>query len=137
VPGQLALGEEISKKKQISSPSVALGEEVAKKKKFLPRVLRSGKSKKNPVDGVKSSPRVLPWHSGKSSSSVRFLALGEELFPVSRFPGSSSQSVALGECFPECFWLFPECLRHSRKQLAPVVVVLLCSAIREPCCSGE
>jgi hypothetical protein len=36
------------------------------------------------------------------------LALGEELFPVSRFPGSSSPSVALGEGFLECFWLFPE-----------------------------
>jgi hypothetical protein len=41
--------------------------------------------------------------------------------PVSRFPGSSSPSVALGEGFPECFWLFPECLRHSGKQVAPVV----------------
>jgi hypothetical protein len=36
---------------------------------------------------------VLSWHSGKSSPSVRFLALGEELFPVSHFPGSSSPSV--------------------------------------------
>jgi hypothetical protein len=49
------------------------------------------------------------------------LALGEELFPVSSIPGSSSPSVALREGFPECFWLFPECLRHSGKQEAPVV----------------
>jgi hypothetical protein len=56
-----------------------------------------------------------------SSPSVRYVALGEELFPVSCFPGSSSPSVALGEGFPECFWLFPECLRHSGKKVAPVV----------------
>jgi hypothetical protein len=52
-----------------------------------------------------------------SSPSVWYVALGEELFPVSCFPGSSSPSVALGEGFPECFWLFPECLRHSGKQV--------------------
>jgi hypothetical protein len=40
---------------------------------------------------------------------------------VSHFPGRSSPSGALGEGFPECFWLFPECLRHSGKQVAPVV----------------
>jgi hypothetical protein len=50
---------------------------------------------------------VLRWHSGKSSPSVRFLALGEELYPVSRFPGSSFPSVALGEGFPECFCSSP------------------------------
>jgi hypothetical protein len=42
------------------------------------------------TDGVKSFP------------SVRFLALGEDLFPVSRIPDRSSPSVALGEGFPEC-----------------------------------
>jgi hypothetical protein len=51
------------------------------------------------------------------------MALGEELFPVSRFPGSSSPSVALGEGFPECFQLFPECLWHSGKLVAAVVMV--------------
>jgi hypothetical protein len=39
-------------KKRISSMSFALGEDVSKKMKFLPRVLHSGKSKKNPIDGV-------------------------------------------------------------------------------------
>jgi hypothetical protein len=47
-----------------------------------------------------------------------FLALGEELFPVSRFPGSSCE-CSLGEVFLECFWLFPECLRHLGKPVAP------------------
>jgi hypothetical protein len=93
------------KKKEISSPSVALGEEFLKK-------IRST---------VLNLPRVLPWLSGKPSPSVRFLALGEELFPVSRFPGSPSPSVALGEGFRECFCLFPECLRHLGKHAAPVV----------------
>jgi hypothetical protein len=83
-------------------------------------------------------PRVLPWHSGKSSPSVRFLALGEEFFPVSRFPGSSSPSVALGEGFPECFWLFPECLRHSGKQVAPVVMAPTSSPpLRQDPCHGD
>jgi hypothetical protein len=49
------------------------------------------------------------------------LALGEELFPVRSIPGSSSPSVALGEGFPECFLLFPECFRHSGKKAAAVV----------------
>jgi hypothetical protein len=105
-------GKRVLKKFQISSPSATLGEELKK------------------VDGtaVLNLPRVLPWHSGKPSPSVRFFALREDLFPVNRFPGSSSPSVALGEafpecCFPECFWLFPECLRHSGKPVAPVVGV--------------
>jgi hypothetical protein len=40
---------------------------------------------------------------------------------VRSIPGSSSPSVALGEGFPECFLLFPECFRHSGKQAAAVV----------------
>jgi hypothetical protein len=101
VPGHLTLGEGKIKKKDRGLPRVpghlALGEEV-KKNEFLPRVLHSGKSKKNPVDGVKSSP---------------------------------SATVALGEAFPQCTIfgtrgkalprkLFPECLRHPGKQVAPV-----------------
>jgi hypothetical protein len=31
--------------------------------------------------------------------------------------------VALGEGFPECFGLFPECFRHSGKRVTPVVQV--------------
>jgi hypothetical protein len=92
----------------------------SKKRNFFPECCTGGRVKKIPSTAL-NLPRVLPWHSGKSSLSVRFLALGEELFPVSRFPGSSSPSVALGEGFPECFWLFPECLMHSGKQVAPVV----------------
>jgi hypothetical protein len=90
-------------------------------------VLHSGKSKKKTPSTALNLPRVLPWHSGKSSPSARFLALGEELFPVRSIPGSSSPSVALGEGFPECFLLFPECFRHSGKQAA-AVVRLICRA---------
>jgi hypothetical protein len=50
------------------------------------------------------------------------LALGEDLFPVNHFPGRSSPSVALGEGFPECFGLFPECFRHSGKRVTTVVL---------------
>jgi hypothetical protein len=88
-------------------------------------VQHSGKSKKKwTAPTVLNLPRVLPWHSGKPSPSVRFLALGEDLFPVNHFPGSSSPSVALGEGFPECFGLFPECFRHSGKRVTPVVLLI-------------
>jgi hypothetical protein len=60
-------------------------------------------------------------NSGKASPSARDLALGEGLFPVKRFPGRPSPSVALGEAFPECFGVFPECIWHSGKGYAPVV----------------
>jgi hypothetical protein len=66
-------------------------------------------------------PRVLGWHSGKASPSVRFLALGEDLFPVKGIPRGSSPSVALEEGFPECFFAFPECIWHSGKHVSPVV----------------
>jgi hypothetical protein len=65
--------------------------------------------------------RVLGRHSGKASPSVRFLTLGEDLFPVRGIPGGSSPSVALGEGFPECSCPFPECIWHSEKQVSPVV----------------
>jgi hypothetical protein len=85
-----------------------------KKIDFLPQVLHSGKRIFYKNDKFLS--RVL--HSGKS---VRFLALGEDLFPVRGIPGSSSSSVALGEGFPECFCLFPESIWHSGKQVSAVV----------------
>jgi hypothetical protein len=116
VPGHLTLGEGKIKKKDRGLPRVpghlALGEEV-KKTNFFPECCTRGRVKKIRSTAL-NLPRVLPWHSGKPSPSVRFLALGEDLFPVSRFPGSSSPSVALGEGFPEC-------LRHSGKPVAPVV----------------
>jgi hypothetical protein len=58
-----------------------------------------------------------------ASSSARDLALGEGCFPVKSVPGSSSPSVALGEGFPECFWLFPECIWHSGKRMSPIVAI--------------
>jgi hypothetical protein len=82
--------------KKNSSPSVALGEEVFPKKKRT-------------APTVSNLPRVLGRHSGKASPSVRFLALGEDLFLVRGVPGGSSPSVALREGLPECFCPFPEC----------------------------
>jgi hypothetical protein len=52
---------------------------------------------------VSNLSRVLVWHSGKASPCVRFLALGEDLFPVRDIPSRSSPSVALGRVFPRVF----------------------------------
>jgi hypothetical protein len=91
--GHGALGEGLFKNNgkcsSLSAWDKALGEEDLKKTV-------------DGTDGVKSFP------------SVRFLALGEDLFPVSRIPDRSSPSVALGEGFPEYIW-------HSGKPVAPVV----------------
>jgi hypothetical protein len=87
------------KKNKMPSPSVALGEEVLKKRRMTLT--------------ASNLPRVLGRHSGKASPSARDLALGEGLFPVNGFTGHSgkpSPSVALGEAFPECFGVFPECI---------------------------
>jgi hypothetical protein len=99
-----ALGEEGFLKKMKCLPRVLHSEKrVLKKFKFLPRVLHSGKSffQKQMADGtdvVKSSP------------SAPDLALGEGLFLVSGFADRPSPNVALGEGFPECFGVFPECI---------------------------
>jgi hypothetical protein len=74
--------------------------------------------------------RVLGRHSGKASPSVRFLTLGEDLFPVRGIPGGSSPSVALGEGFPECLCPFPECIWHSGKQASPVVRVKIVPSLK-------
>jgi hypothetical protein len=81
--------------------------------KTLPRVLHSGKrflkkQKKWMALTTLKLPQERAWHS--ASPSARDLALGEGCFPVKSIPGSSSSSVALGEGFPECFCLFPECI---------------------------
>ena len=80
------------KKIQKSFPSVALGEE--------------NKKKTTSANGV-SLPRVPARHSAKPSPSARFSTLGEGAFPVRGLAGGSSPSVALGEGFPECNWVFP------------------------------
>ena len=103
--------------KRVSSPSVwaaALGEEgvfpeCCTRRRFFLKKKREG-------NGVDCSPttstvtRVSERLSGKPSSSARFLALGEDVFSVKRYPEHSSLSVALGEGFPECNWAFPECI---------------------------
>jgi hypothetical protein len=108
------------------------GKSFFKKTNFFPECCTRGrvffwKKKRPAVRTALTLPRVLRWHSGKASPSVRFLALEEGLFPVERIPGSSSPSVALGEGFPECFSAFPEwalgeaCVSRSvRSKLLPV-----------------
>jgi hypothetical protein len=88
-----------------------------KKKNFFPECCTRGRGffKKNGRASTASNlSRVLVWHSGKASPSVRFLALGEDLFPVRGIPGRSSPSVTLGEGFLECIW-------HSGKPVSAVV----------------
>jgi hypothetical protein len=88
---------------------LALGEEFSKKNEFLPRVLHSGKSKKKTVDGVKSSPSATA-------------ALGE-LFPECTIFGTRGRALPR-EPLPRKLFPgegFPECLRHSGKQVPPVV----------------
>ena len=95
---------------RVASPSVwaaALGEEG-----FFPECCTRGrifflKKEGNDADWSPTAsilPRVLAQLSEKPSPSARFLALGEDVFPVKRYPGQSSPSVALGEGFPECIW---------------------------------
>ena len=101
-----------------SSPSVwaaALGEEG-----FFPECCTRGRIfflKKEGNDAGWSPTasillRVIAQLSEKPSPSARFLALGEDVFPVKRYPGQSFLSVALGEGFSECIWAFPECIWH-------------------------
>jgi hypothetical protein len=40
------------------------------------------------------------------------------------FPMYGSPSVTLGKAFAECKIAFAECLRHSAKELCPVVIIV-------------
>jgi hypothetical protein len=144
----MALGEEVFIKTEEFLPRVPPGRGFFLKKTFLPRVQHSGKrffkkikffpkcctrgrgfsKKKRMAPTVLTLPRALGRHSGKASPSVRILTLGEELFPVGGIPGGSSPSVALGEGFPECFCVFPECIWHLGKPTSPVVRAKSCQA---------
>jgi hypothetical protein len=117
------------------------GRRFFKKIEFLPRVLHSGKmifikkkincfpeccgeevfqKKRLTTPTASNLSQVLGRHSGKASPSVRFLALGEDLFPMRGIPGGTT----LGEAgFLECFGAFPECIWHSGKRRSPVVYV--------------
>jgi hypothetical protein len=54
------------------------------------------------------------WHSTKSLSSARQKVLGKE----------AVADVQFGKVFAECFICFAECLRHSAKELCPVVFLV-------------
>jgi hypothetical protein len=59
------------------------------------------------------------WHSAKALPSARQKVLGKEADV--QFAERSLPSVTLGKVFAECFLGFAECLRHSAKELCPVV----------------
>jgi hypothetical protein len=57
--------------------------------------------------------------------SARQKVLDKEVVADVQFAERSLPSVTLGKVFAECFLSFAECLRHSAKELCPVVHVLL------------
>jgi hypothetical protein len=73
-------------------------------------------------DGDFSLPST-QWHSTNSLSSARQKVLGKETAADVQFAERSLPSVTLGKAFAECKIAFAECLRHTAKELCPVVVV--------------
>jgi hypothetical protein len=71
-------------------------------------------------DGDFSLPSV-KWHSANSLPSARQKVLGKEVVDDVQFAERSLSSVTLGKAFAECKIAFAECLRHSAKELCPVV----------------
>jgi hypothetical protein len=72
-------------------------------------------------DGDFSLPSV-KWHSSNSLPSARQKVLGKEAVADVQFVERSLSSVTLGKAFAECKIAFAECLRHSAKELCPVVL---------------
>jgi hypothetical protein len=72
-------------------------------------------------DGDFSLPST-KWHSAKSLPSARQKVLGKEAVADVQFTERSLPSVTLGKVFAECFICFAECLRHSAKELCPIVL---------------
>jgi hypothetical protein len=60
--------------------------------------------------------------NANSLSSARQKVLGKEAVADVQFAERSLPSVTLGKAFAECKIAFVECLRHSAKELCPVVV---------------
>jgi hypothetical protein len=54
--------------------------------------------------------------------SARQKVLGKEAVADVQFAERSLPSVTLGKAFAECKIAFAECLRHSAKELCPVVI---------------
>jgi hypothetical protein len=61
------------------------------------------------------------WHSAKSLPSARQIVLGKEVVADVQFTERSLPSVRLGKAFAECKFAFAVCLRHTAKELIPVV----------------
>jgi hypothetical protein len=61
------------------------------------------------------------WHSTNSLPSARQKVLGKEAVVNVQFAEHPLPSVTLGKAFAECKIAFAECLRHSAKELCPVV----------------
>jgi hypothetical protein len=64
------------------------------------------------------------WHSANSLSSARHKVLGKETAPDVQFAERSLPSVTLGKAFTECKIAVAECLRHTTKELIPVVFLM-------------
>jgi hypothetical protein len=71
------------------------------------------------------------WHSANSLPSARQKVLGKEAVADVQFAERSLSSVTLGKGFVECKIAFAECLRHSAKELCPVVTSSLILAFRK------
>jgi hypothetical protein len=65
------------------------------------------------------------WHSAKSLPSARQKVLGKEAVADVQFAERSLPSVTLGKAFAECKMAFAVCLRHTAKELIPVVVDMM------------
>jgi hypothetical protein len=61
-------------------------------------------------------------HSANSLPSARQKVLGKETAADVQFAERSLPSVTLGKAFAECKIAFAECLRHTAKELIPVVI---------------
>jgi hypothetical protein len=62
------------------------------------------------------------WHSANSLPSARQKVLDKEAVVDVQFVERSLPSVTLGKAFAECKIAFAECLRHSAKEMCPVVL---------------
>jgi hypothetical protein len=71
-------------------------------------------------DGDFSLPSVKR-HLANSLPSAQQKVLGKEAVADVQFAERSLPSVTLGKAFAECKIAFAECLRHSAKELCPVV----------------
>jgi hypothetical protein len=71
-------------------------------------------------DGDFSLPSAIR-HSAKPLSSARQIVLGKEAVADVQFAERSLPSVTLGKAFAECKMAFAVCLKHTAKELIPVV----------------